>query len=174
MQGSKEDQSTLIDIEKRVEINPSRPLDEVIHLVIQGLSKKHEATDALASWQFTKRSVNGKLIHFKLTESQLDGKSTYEFVGEDELGHICFYSYDYFSAFMHDEQEVEEAKNEIIKTELRLIFEVNTEETYDGLCHYYRSSLINADDSTNTCYGILDEFKRISTNEFLHFITEDK
>ena len=40
----------LIDIEKRVEINPSRPLDEVIQLMIQGLSKKHEATDALASW----------------------------------------------------------------------------------------------------------------------------
>ena len=41
---------TLIDIEKRVEINPSRPLDEVIQLMIQGLSMKHEATDALASW----------------------------------------------------------------------------------------------------------------------------
>ena len=40
----------LIDIEKRAEINPSRPLEEVIHLVIQGLSKKHEAADALASW----------------------------------------------------------------------------------------------------------------------------
>ena len=36
---------TLIDIEKRVEINPSRSLDEVIHLVIQGLSMKHEALD---------------------------------------------------------------------------------------------------------------------------------
>ena len=35
----------LIDIEKRVEINPSRPLDEVIQLVIQGLSMKHEALD---------------------------------------------------------------------------------------------------------------------------------
>ena len=35
----------LIDIEKRVEINPSRPLDEVIQLVIQGLSTKHEALD---------------------------------------------------------------------------------------------------------------------------------
>ena len=42
--------SILIDIEKRVEINPSRPLDEVIQLVVQGLSTKHEATDALASW----------------------------------------------------------------------------------------------------------------------------
>ena len=41
---------TLIDIEKRVEINPSRSLEEVIQLVIQGLSTKHEATDALASW----------------------------------------------------------------------------------------------------------------------------
>ena len=41
---------TLIDIKKRVEINPSRSLEEVIHLVIQGLSMKHEATDALASW----------------------------------------------------------------------------------------------------------------------------
>ena len=40
----------LIDIEKRVEINPSRSLEEVIQLVIQGLSMKHEATDALASW----------------------------------------------------------------------------------------------------------------------------
>ena len=38
--------SILIDIEKRVEINPSRPLEEVIQLMIQGLSKKHEATDA--------------------------------------------------------------------------------------------------------------------------------
>jgi len=28
-----------------VEINPSRPLDEVIQLVIQGLSMKHEAPD---------------------------------------------------------------------------------------------------------------------------------
>ena len=36
----------LIDIEKRVEINPSRPLDEIIQLAIQGLSTKHEATDA--------------------------------------------------------------------------------------------------------------------------------
>ena len=36
----------LIDIEKRVEINPSRPLEEAIQLMIQGLSKKHEATDA--------------------------------------------------------------------------------------------------------------------------------
>ena len=35
----------LIDIEKRVETNPSRPLDEVIQLAIQGLSTKHEATD---------------------------------------------------------------------------------------------------------------------------------
>ena len=35
----------LIDIEKRVEINPSGPLEEVIHLVIQGLSTKHEALD---------------------------------------------------------------------------------------------------------------------------------
>ena len=37
--------SILIDIEKRVDINPSRPLDEVIQLVIQGLSMKHEALD---------------------------------------------------------------------------------------------------------------------------------
>jgi hypothetical protein len=35
----------LIDIEKRVEINLSRPLDEVIQLVVQGLSKKHEVLD---------------------------------------------------------------------------------------------------------------------------------
>ena len=35
---------TLIDIKKRVEINPSRPLEEAIQLVIQGLSMKHEAT----------------------------------------------------------------------------------------------------------------------------------
>jgi len=40
----------LIDIKKRVEINPSRSLEEVIQLVIQGLSTKHEATDGLASW----------------------------------------------------------------------------------------------------------------------------
>lgn len=32
---------------------------------------------SLSEYAFTKRSVNGKLIHFKLTESQLDGKSTY-------------------------------------------------------------------------------------------------
>ena len=38
--------SILIDIEKRVETNPSRSLEEAIQLVIQGLSKKHEATDA--------------------------------------------------------------------------------------------------------------------------------
>ena len=37
---------SLIDIKK----NPSRSLEEVIQLVIQGLSMKHEATDALASW----------------------------------------------------------------------------------------------------------------------------
>ena len=35
----------LIDIEKRVETNPSRPLEEAIQLVIQGLSVKHEALD---------------------------------------------------------------------------------------------------------------------------------
>ena len=40
----------LIDIKKRAEINPSRSLEEAIRLMIQGLSKKHEATDALASW----------------------------------------------------------------------------------------------------------------------------
>ena len=40
---------TLIDIEKRAEINPSRSLEEAIQLVVQGLSTKHEATDALAS-----------------------------------------------------------------------------------------------------------------------------
>ena len=39
-----------LDIEKRVEMNPSRSLEEVIQLVIQGLSKKHEATDVLPSW----------------------------------------------------------------------------------------------------------------------------
>ena len=36
----------LIDIEKRVEINPSRSLEETIQLAIQGLSMNHEATDA--------------------------------------------------------------------------------------------------------------------------------
>ena len=35
----------LIDIKKRVEINPSRSLEEVIQLAIQGLSMKHEALD---------------------------------------------------------------------------------------------------------------------------------
>ena len=40
----------LIDIEKRVESNPSRPIEEVIQLAIQGLSVKHEATDAKTSW----------------------------------------------------------------------------------------------------------------------------
>ena len=35
----------LIDIKKRVETNPSRSLEEVIQLTIQGLSKKHEALD---------------------------------------------------------------------------------------------------------------------------------
>ncbi len=41
---------SLIDIEKRVEMNPSRPLEEVIQLAIQGLSMKHEAADGLPSW----------------------------------------------------------------------------------------------------------------------------
>ncbi len=36
----------LSDIEKRVEMNPSRPLEEVIQLAIQELSMKHEATDS--------------------------------------------------------------------------------------------------------------------------------
>ena len=40
----------LIDIEKRVETNSSRSLEEVIQLMIQGLSTKHEATDGLPSW----------------------------------------------------------------------------------------------------------------------------
>ena len=40
----------LIDIKKRVEMNPSRSLEEVIQLVIQELSMKREATDAKASW----------------------------------------------------------------------------------------------------------------------------
>ena len=44
--------SILIDIEKRAEINPSRPLDEVIQLAIQGLSTKHEAL-GLSQGQFT-------------------------------------------------------------------------------------------------------------------------
>ena len=35
----------LIDIKKYVEINPSRSLEEVIQLTIQGLSTKHYATD---------------------------------------------------------------------------------------------------------------------------------
>ena len=37
--------SLLIDIEKRVEMNPSRPLEEAIQLAVQGLSAKHEALD---------------------------------------------------------------------------------------------------------------------------------
>ena len=37
--------SILIDIEKRVEINPSRSLEEAIQLAIQELSTKHEALD---------------------------------------------------------------------------------------------------------------------------------
>ena len=37
--------SILIDIEKRVEINPSRSLEEAIQLAIQELSMKHEALD---------------------------------------------------------------------------------------------------------------------------------
>ena len=41
---------SLIDIKKRVEINPSGPLEEASRLVIQGLSTKHEATDGVASW----------------------------------------------------------------------------------------------------------------------------
>ncbi len=40
----------LIDIEKRVEMNPSRSLEEAIQLAIQGLSTKYEATDGLPSW----------------------------------------------------------------------------------------------------------------------------
>jgi hypothetical protein len=40
----------LIDIEKRAEINLSRSLEEAIQLAIQGLSMKHEATDAKTSW----------------------------------------------------------------------------------------------------------------------------
>ena len=40
----------LIDIKKRVEMNSSGSLEEVIQLVIQELSMKHEATGALASW----------------------------------------------------------------------------------------------------------------------------
>lgn len=138
-------------------------------------SRVYLSNEQLRSYDFTVNTCNGHAINFVLSDVSDDSVGPeYEYLAYDELGYVCFYSYDYFGAFMHDEQEVEEAKNEIIKTELRLIFEVNTEETYDGLCHYYRSSLINADDSSNTCYGILDEFKRISTNEFLHFIIEDK
>ena len=40
----------LIDIEKRVEISSSESLEEAIQLVVQELSMKHEATEALASW----------------------------------------------------------------------------------------------------------------------------
>ena len=40
----------LIDIKKRAEMNSAGSLEEVIQLVIQELSMKHEATDALASW----------------------------------------------------------------------------------------------------------------------------
>lgn len=40
----------LIDIEKRVELNTSRPLEELIQLAIQELSMKHEATNAKTSW----------------------------------------------------------------------------------------------------------------------------
>ena len=40
----------LINIEKRVEMNPSASLQKIILQEIQGLSMKHEATDALASW----------------------------------------------------------------------------------------------------------------------------
>ena len=42
--------SILIDIEKRVEMNTYRSLEEAIQPTIQGLSMKHEATNALASW----------------------------------------------------------------------------------------------------------------------------
>ena len=42
----------LIDIKKRAEMNSSGLLEEeeVIQLVIQELSMKHEATDTLVSW----------------------------------------------------------------------------------------------------------------------------
>ena len=40
----------LIDIEKRVEMNPSTNIQDVVSKYLQGLSMKHEATDALASW----------------------------------------------------------------------------------------------------------------------------
>ena len=40
----------LIDIKKRAEMNSAGSLVEVIQLVIQELSMKHEATGALASW----------------------------------------------------------------------------------------------------------------------------
>lgn len=40
----------LIDIEKRVEMNPSESLQDIVSIMIRGLSMKHEATDALASW----------------------------------------------------------------------------------------------------------------------------
>ena len=40
----------LSDIEKRVEISSSESLEEVIQLMVQELSMKHEATDALVSW----------------------------------------------------------------------------------------------------------------------------
>ncbi len=53
----------LIDIEKRVEINPSRSLEEAIRLVIQGLSTKHEALD-LSQGQFTTliADISGEVI----------------------------------------------------------------------------------------------------------------
>ena len=38
-------------------MNSAGSLEEVIQLVIQELSMKHEATDALASWQFTSYSI---------------------------------------------------------------------------------------------------------------------
>ena len=40
----------LINIEKRVEMNPSTNIQDVVSKYLQGLSMKHEATDALASW----------------------------------------------------------------------------------------------------------------------------
>ena len=43
----------LINIEKRVESNTSSSLQEIILQEIQVLIKKHEATVALATWQFT-------------------------------------------------------------------------------------------------------------------------
>lgn len=123
-----------------------------------------------SKFTFFKKTVNNKAVFFELVEDAYEGELEYEFVAKDEFGYACFFSYDHFNEFMHTEQDIEETKQRILDLDLRLVYEAKTIEHDDGLHHFYKSKLVNADDNSSTYFGPLTESKEIATTAFIKFL----